>query len=377
MRRIRTTLGFVALLLLMLCIQIANADVELPEGMYYQDIDDMTTRVLGGEVTIRRTWYQGRWFSNRAWEPLRLLGPDDPQNSSEKLYVSSISRNEDRYEPNTDANNDCYGNCGSTGGGASCASPPISEVIACLATFYETMNSPGVYYTVNNERSPFVPEYVHRITRTGTGYQWTNKDDDWINYDFQGNIQAYGNKAGTIATFTYDASGRRSSVRDRLGNTLFTYEYDAQDRVLFVRAEGGRQVEYRYTGDLLTEVIDVRGKSWRYTYDNTNPDKPPKLTTITDPVNRVTTVEYTKTAGRVESESLVDPDNNRHLTSYVYDYDRNRKQYYVQMTGPRGAVTEKFYGMDKVLVRKIINNQEVFSLERDDANTSNIHITSD
>ncbi|MBV2124668.1 MAG: RHS domain-containing protein [Candidatus Thiodiazotropha sp. (ex Ctena orbiculata)] len=372
MRRIRITHGFVVSLLLALCIQVAYADVELPKGKYYQDIDDMTTQVLGGEVTIRRTWYEGQWFSNRAWEPLGILGPVDTQNPNEKLFVSAINRNEDRYEPNTDANGDCYGNCGSTGGGGSCASPPISEVLACLATFYEAMNSAGVYYTLNNERSPFVPEYVHRISRTSTGFQWTNKDDDWINYDFQGNIQAYGNKAGTTATFTHDASGRRSSVRDRLGNTIYTYEYDAQDNLRFVRTTDGRQVEYRYTGDLLTEVIDVRGKSWRYTYDNTNPDKPPKLTTITDPVNRVTTIDYTRT-GRVASELLVDPDNNRRLTSYVYDYDRNRKQFYVQITGPRGEVTEQFYDTDNVLARKIVNNQEVFSRERDSANGNIIH----
>jgi RHS repeat-associated protein len=61
------------------------------------------------------------------------------------------------------------------------------------------------------------------------------------------------------------------------------------------------------------------------------------------------------------------------LTSYVYDYDKTRKQFYVQIKGPRGEVTEKFYDIDTVLVRKLINNQEVFSLERDNGNGATIH----
>ncbi|MEW8660623.1 MAG: RHS repeat-associated core domain-containing protein [Candidatus Thiodiazotropha endolucinida] len=353
----RITHGFVILLLLTVCIHVAYADVEFPQGEYYQNIDDMTTQVLGDEITIRRTWYKGQWFSNRAWAPLII---------NRTVGIWGVKRNDDRYElPSRIYWSD----------GGPCASGNISsEQVECDEWLYNKYNPVGVAYGLNGQRSAF--EIGETIVRTDTGYQWTNKRDDWIDYNQEGIIQAYGDKTGTTATFTYDASGRRSSVRDRLGNTIYTYEYDAQDNLRFVRTMDGRQVEYRYTGDLLTEVIDVRGKSWRYTYDNTNPDNPPKLTTITDPVNRVTTIEYSET-GRVASESLVDPDNNRRITSYVYDYDRNRKEFYVQITGPRGAVTEKFYGLDRVLVRKIINNQEVFSLVRDDVNGSTIHTTHD
>ncbi|MCU7860960.1 MAG: RHS domain-containing protein, partial [Candidatus Thiodiazotropha sp. (ex Lucinoma kastoroae)] len=265
--------------------------------------------------------------------------------------------------------------CGNPGPGAACASPPISAVLACLESHATKLNAVGVFYQFNGSQS-FIDNSAYRITRTESGYRWTNKHNDWIDYNPQGIIQSYGNKAGITATFTYDVNGRRSTVHDRLGNTIFTYEYDAQDRVRFVRAEGNRSVEYRYEGDQLIEVIDVRGKSWRYTYNNTNPDNPPQLATTTDPANRITTITYTRT-GKVASELLTDSEGNRREIRYDYSYDKNRKEFYVQIKGAMGEVKERFYDIDSVLVRKMINGQEIFLRESDLESGNIVHTLHD
>ncbi|MCU7937401.1 MAG: RHS domain-containing protein [Candidatus Thiodiazotropha sp. (ex Dulcina madagascariensis)] len=331
----------------------------------------MTAKVLGGEITIRRTWYKGQWFSNRAWEPLTFMtvGVVDP-------YVREIQRNEDAYRIHLkmlQAMEQNAANCGACPSGG-CSGWTQEEIQACMREYLSDLYRVGTVYRRNGHTD--VPQHVDKITRTDTGYRWTNREADWIDYDPQGKIQSYGNKAGATATFTYDANGRRASVRDRLGNTVFTYEYNPQGQLRFVRGDGNRQVEYRYTGDLLTEVIDARGKTWRYTYSNTSPDSPPRLTTTTDPNNRITTISYAET-GRVASQRLVDSEGNRRETTYDYDYDYDRKEYYVQIKGAMGEVTERFYDRDSVLVRKLVNGQAVFSLTRAEDGYQQIHTRQD
>lgn len=368
-------------LLLLVFSLTGQADVRLPKGEYYQDIDDLKVHVLGGDITVRRTWYKGRWFNNRAWEPLKfdkhtsLTFPNGVRTVHE--YILGAERNGDSYEPApyvvSNAENNTH--CGHTTGNTTLDFEMTPEwIAACLERDFGMFNQVGYPYALNGQGSAF--EVGETIVRTTTGYRWTNRNEDWIDYDPQGIIQAYGDKAGATATFTYDANGRRASVDDRLGNAIITYEYDAQDRVRFVRAEGNRSVEYRYEGDQLIEVIDVRGKSWRYTYNNTNPDNPPQLATTTDPANRITTITYTRT-GKVASERLSDSEGNRREIRYDYSYDKNRKAFYVQIKGAMGEVKERFYDIDSVLVRKMINGQEIFLRESDLESGNIVHTLHD
>ncbi|MCU7922782.1 MAG: hypothetical protein KZQ88_08785, partial [Candidatus Thiodiazotropha sp. (ex Dulcina madagascariensis)] len=368
--------------LLLLVFSLAgHADVRLPEGEYYQDIDDLKVKVLGGEITIRRTWYKGQWFSNRAWEPLTFAKHSVVTTPggviTEHEYVTGVERNGDKYQPIRFTVSNAIGNataCYGLGGNTQLEQYTEAWKAACFEERLGDFNQIGYTYGLNGEVSAF--EVGDKVTRTDTGYRWTNKEADWIDYDPQGVIQSYGNQAGATATFTYDANGRRASVRDRLGNTVFTYEYNPQGQLRFVRGEANRQVEYRYTGDQLTEVIDARGKTWRYTYTSPDPESKVQLASQTDPRNRLTELSYTKTK-QLQSETLTDPDGNRRQTRYVYDYDAGRKAFYVQITGPQGEVTERFYDRDSILARKLVNGQEVFTRERDYVNGEIIHILRD
>jgi RHS repeat-associated protein len=363
----------IATLLLLIFSLVGNADVRLPEGEYYQDIDDLTTQVLGGEITIRRTWYKGRWYKNRAWEPLELkdsVFTDELQENANQRYVEEIVRNEDKFQIHhlqlfglhyNAANCVICGNIG-------CEQDAVQ---ACTERVYSPLVSAGTVYKLNGTQN--VPRHVDKITRTETGFQWTNKEGDWINYDSQGKIQSYGAKRGTIASFSYNASGQRASVLDRLGNTIYTYEYDDLGKLRFVRATGNRQVEYRYTGDLLTEVVDARGQTWQYTYHpQSDQESEIKLATIRDPKGRLTELTYSST-NKLETESLSDSQGNRRQNSYLYDYDRSRKEYYVQVRGPRGGVKELIYDADSILIRKIVNGNEVYTLTRLSNGTTTTH----
>ncbi|MEW8462812.1 MAG: hypothetical protein AB2653_21130, partial [Candidatus Thiodiazotropha endolucinida] len=176
MRMFRITHGFVILLLLTVCIQVAYADVELPEGEYYQNIDDMTTQVLGGEITIRRTWYKGQWFSNRAWAPLKfdryhrtaiLNGV-----TTEFIYVLGAERNGDSYEPARFVVSNLLGTypCIQPPGGNTTHdyySDPV-WLAACYEQHFGMFDEVGYTYALNGQRSAF--ESGETIVRTDTGY---------------------------------------------------------------------------------------------------------------------------------------------------------------------------------------------------------------
>ncbi len=66
----KVTLALI-LLLTALSPHIVLADVRLPHGEYFLNVDDLSVKVLGGHVTAKRTWYQA---------PGRSTVPGSPSN---------------------------------------------------------------------------------------------------------------------------------------------------------------------------------------------------------------------------------------------------------------------------------------------------------
>jgi hypothetical protein len=55
------------LMVLLICFGTwtpAGAEVLLPNGEYTETNQDLSVKVLGGYVTIARTWTNGRWYIN-------------------------------------------------------------------------------------------------------------------------------------------------------------------------------------------------------------------------------------------------------------------------------------------------------------------------
>ena len=144
--------------------------MELPEGEYYQDIDDMTINVLGGEVTIRRTWYQGKWFFNRAWESLKFEKFHSTKvmqgETYEYVYVLGAERNEDIYEPphNVISGLRYSGHCIQLGGNIQLDyySDPV-WVSACYEKHYGMFEEVGYSYALNGQTSSFEVGETMRI----------------------------------------------------------------------------------------------------------------------------------------------------------------------------------------------------------------------
>lgn len=224
-------------LCLLAAAPLANADVELPRGQYYENVNDLTVKVLGGQVSSKRTWYGNQWHFNRSWNALQFTF-DNLDGS-----VVSIDRNGDVY-------------------------------VKKGATF--------VFGTRNT------------IVATSTGYRWQDREGNAIDYDSTGKAIAYADRNNVKVTLQYDASGKRTGVIDHLGAQVLTYEYTGS-QITAVRDAANRKVSFQYTGNNLVKLTDALGNIWTYTYDSVG-----KLTGIVDPHNRSTTITYNPN-GRVAS----------------------------------------------------------------------------
>ena len=230
----------------------ASSEIRLPQGDFYKNVDDMTVKVLGGAITIRRTWHKGEWHFNRAWnrisgqipnkKPVILSAGSGPSAPPPEEYVS---RNDLKFDFSGESRTS------------------ISHINGGEGYHYEAIYLPERYH---NERFLRIGDLPNIAGETANYYgemtiprqRWEDTSGNWIEY-YEWEIQSYGNRTGVIANFIYDADGVLAGIKDRSGNQVVWYEYDADGKLRFVKNSNNEQVEYRYTGDLLTEAVDIRG----------------------------------------------------------------------------------------------------------------------
>jgi len=266
-------------------------NVRLPDGEYTESAEDLRVKVMGGYVTISRTWLRNRWWFNPAWAPL-TFEYDLLDNS-----VKSISRAGWQYK---------------------LAGPKIST--GPLTYAFDQRNT---------------------ILSTATGWRWQNRDGDWIEYDKAGRVQRYGDRNDVQVSFSYDSGNRMTGVLDHFGKQVLWFEY-AGDQISAIRDYANRRASYLYTGTRLTRVTDVRGYDWNYEYDAAG-----RLTRRTDPEGRVRVISYGST-GRVSS--LTEPDGTR--TAYGYEYDSAKRQVYVKALSAEGRTSEAWYDLAGIVRRQ-------------------------
>ena len=115
----------------------------------------------------------------------------------------------------------------------------------------------------------------------------------------------------------------------------------------------GRRVEYLYTQDGLSTAKDVRGNSWTYTYEAG------RLKTKTDPDGRTITISY---VGSVVA-SMLDQDGIG--STFKYEYDKNKREFYKQERSAAGRVKETWYNADGDIFRRDIAGRSVSLIIRD------------
>src|SRR5450755_1581355 len=187
-----------AALVVFACSMHAYADVSLPNGEYTATIEDLKVKVLGGYVTVARTWTNGRWYVNPDWADLKFTF-DNLDGS-----VKGIER---------------------------------------AGTIYER-SSAGLYlYKVDQ---PFY------IQKTASGWRWYDTIGNWIAYDANGHLTTYGDRNNVQVNFALDGNGHRTQITDHFGQPVLSFQYTGS-QLTGVTDRTGRQVQYQYTGNNLTQ----------------------------------------------------------------------------------------------------------------------------
>src|SRR5713226_6592627 len=209
----------------------------MPTTDYTEDHDDLSVKVMGGQIVIRRAYMDKQWYANRAWAPL-------------KLTFDSIDGS-------------------------------VKEISGLSNVYKKTAD--GVY--------TFGKRLY--IRQTATGFRWANRTGDWIDYDAQGNITAYGDRNDVKVSFEYQTTNgvsRLTGLFDHFGTKVLTFTYTG-NQLTAVQDYANRKVQYVYNLDgNLTQVIDVLGNIWNYVYVAVQDGF--RLTSRTDPEGRTITLAF-------------------------------------------------------------------------------------
>jgi large repetitive protein len=304
----------------------------MPTTEFVEDHDDLAVKVMGGQVAIRRAYMDKQWYANRTWVPL-------------KLTFDSIDGS-------------------------------VKEISRLGNVFKKTAD--GVY--TSGKRL--------YIRQTPTGFRWANRNGDWIDYDAQGNIIAYGDRNDVKVSFEYQTTNdvsRLTGLFDHFGTKVLTFTYTG-NQLTAIQDYTNRKVQYRYDLDgNLTQVIDVLGNIWNYIYtvneftdyqctieyeyingqlvkvvdrcDTVIVRDGFRLTSRTDPEGRTTTLAF---AGNGFNAGETYADGTK--LQYTYDYDKAKKQHYLKEISPSGKITERWYDADGNRIREVINGRTTTTL---------------
>lgn len=191
------------------------------------------------------------------------------------------------------------------------------------------------------------------------GYRWTERAGDWIDYNTQGQVVAYGDRNDNTVWLVRDTQGVLRGIVDAQGRVLATLHYtgllvtEVRDYPVAGLDQDlpARSVKYQYDArNRLTEVTDVRGHATRYEYNTAN-----RIVRIFDANDHAEQLAYNGpvVARRTAADGGV--------TDYVFEFDDVNKQFISKITGPEtpaGRRVEDFtHNRVGKLVRRIVNGR--------------------
>ncbi len=220
----------------------------------------------------------GVWQFHRQWHDLVFLDRD----LATYDFVASSSIN---------------GNSGS-GSGASVNSITSGEPKAPIASGGAKYIDRNDFVYIKKPGSDYF-EYQHngadlRITETDTGYRWSNRKGDWVDYDNEGKAIRSGDKNNVTINLVRNAEGYIAQYKDHLGRVVLTYSYQGNKPVR-VEDYTGRRVSYGWDGNYLKTVTTTRGHDWQYDYEWVGNNT--VLTQKTDPENQTFRYNYQMSGG--------------------------------------------------------------------------------
>ena len=293
-----------ALLMLMPLTSAWSAVITALSPITYQvSAPDLSVKVWGGSVVIQRGYFDNQWYPNLNWLPLQL-SYDNFDGS-----VKTLTRGRTDY----------------------------NKV------------APGVYQD----------QYYNLLRQTGTGFRWNDRHANWIEYNPAGEIKAFGDRNGSIATFQYSGSaggttttgapaseGHITGIQDHFGAQALWFDYDTNQQLIRIRDTTNRKVEYQTTtpaaGTQVHTVIDTNGNTWT----DTATTGVATSIAFTDPESH-TTIRSWYSNGAPASTTYADGNKN----SITQDYDAAKGIFYYREVSPGGKVTETWSDLKQDISR--------------------------
>ena len=153
------------------------------------------------------------------------------------------------------------------------------------------------------------------------GYGWTHNYNITLTVGADNSVTVrWGD--GKAATWTYDETEGyipMTGVFDTLENTdgtftvrrkdMIEYHFDTSNRLSKIQDENENHLEFRYTGDLMTRVVDTVNRNIEFSYDANG-----RIAGILDPIGRTVTFTYDLNGNLKSSKNL-----DGKYTYYTYD----------------------------------------------------------
>src|SRR5919106_3153850 len=196
------------------------------------------------------------------------------------------------------------------------------------------------------------PGALSTLSAVPAGYELVRADQVIYRFDAQGRLLSTKDRNEQGITIAYDGAGRLTTITDAAERRV-SLSYNAADLVSGVSSDDGRRVGYGYADGRLSTFTDVRGKTWRYTYDSGG-----RLATIVDPLDRIVVTNSYGTGGRVQSQT----DATGKTTTFAWDAATET----ATVTDPRGNAWRGDYH-ENVLVARIdpLGNATTFDHDAD------------
>lgn len=227
-----------------------------------------------------------------------------------------------------------------------------------------TVTGPGI----TSRTTSYTLDANNRIVRT----DYPDGSYETTTYNVFGQVLTHRQKNGGIAVNTYDSQGRKLTFTDAEGHT-FNYAYDIHDRLAGVTDPLGRTSSMEYNlrglvtkttfadGTFTTQAYDdfgnriaktnELGNTWAWTYTDFR-----QMLTARDPLNRVTTYEYSVGGGGCggcntgnNPTKVISPDGD--VTVITYDLEWNRTSVTAAFGTPEAATTSYEYDAEYNVVK--------------------------
>lgn len=348
---------------------------------HWESLSQSWTNLNGGAGNTQC----GVW-ADEDWSPFASSSPDEPLDPSRGTpFVKSMGKNGNDYIADRSITVNYASICLREGANLLPAQFGVSDGLRRGGELYLGNNGTYAFSTT----AFITKQTVLQLTRTsainqkGTlqsgrypvgadtnekGYRWQDRTGNWIDYNTEGQVVAWGDPNGNTIWLARDEDGNLNGVVDGNGQVLYTLHY---------------------TGKLLTEIRDypshaqdLPSRTVRYQYDNKN-----RLTQVTDPLGHITRYDYdkyhrlisiTNAEGHSESftygsgsgrEVLQHTAMDGSKTDYKFDYDATHQYFISVISGPETEggrrVERAVYNRNGKLVERSVNGQLQESIRYD------------